>query len=150
WRRSAAASPPLSQSGCRASLRKTNRRLITVIDGMAAFSLPCRFLLGTIEGVTDGRSDRLLYEPAIARPRDPLDAGRTGPALSHRDPRLRDDAEGTGLSRHQPDGQGAGAEARRYRHHRSRGDLHLSRRRLSGSQPRAAAHQQAARALLSL
>ena len=31
------------------------------------------------------------------------------------------------LSRHQPDGQGAGADPRRNHHHRGRGDLHLPR-----------------------
>ncbi len=35
------------------------------------------------------------------------------------------------LSRHQSDGQGAGAQARRHGDHRGRGDLHLSGRRIS-------------------
>ena len=60
------------------------------------------------------------------------------------------DDEGTRLSGHQPDGEGAGHSARRYRRHRGRRDLRLSRRRFPRGRPRAAARRSPARSLLPL
>ena len=58
--------------------------------------------------------------------------------------------KGPGYLGDQSDGQSAGDPPRRYDRHRSRGDLRLSRRRLSGGRPRAAARMPTARPLLSL
>src|SRR5262245_38274810 len=62
----------------------------------------------------------------------PLDARRVGRALRSPSAELgQRGAARTRLSRRQSHGQGAGAEARRHRNHRGRGDLYLSRRRIS-------------------
>src|SRR5579864_764645 len=58
--------------------------------------------------------------------------------------------KGAGLSRHQSDGQGAGAALWRRRRHRDGGDLRLPGRCLSASAARAACRRPVARALLSL
>ena len=79
-----------------------------------------------------------------------MDAGGSRPALQSRNSRIRPVDEGARLSGDQPDGQGAGAAARRYDRHRGGGDLRLSCGRLSRGRPRAAAGLAPARPLLSL
>ena len=78
---------------------------------------------------------------------NPLSRGQTvrwmleevGAAVRDRDPRLCDDDEGRALSVDQSDGQGPGDRPQGQGRDRSRGDLLLSRRRLSRGEPRAAA-----------
>ena len=101
-----------------------------------------------MQGGQHGRRPRILRQPDVACAHRPLDAGGSRCALPHGMADLRRDDEIVGLSRHQPDGQGADDPARQDGRHRSRRDLRLSRRCLPGRGPCTADRQ--ARRLLSL
>ena len=67
-----------------------------------------------------------------------VDAGGAGGSVPRGDPRIRAADEVAGLSRGQPDGEGAGDPPRGYGRHRGAGDLRLSRRCVPRGRARAA------------
>ena len=89
-----------------------------------------------------------LSRLAVALVRRAVDARRARRALRHPSAEPAEGGEPRArLSGDQSDGEGAGAAPRRHRHHRARGDLHLSGGRVSGREAQCPDRHAAARRL---